>query len=415
MWNPASASQAWWRRRHAPSSTTSLPRATPRSWWGDHCATRARPAPRRLGPRHRCATRPPGGPVSGLGLREPLRHGRGPPRRVVSRSRPSAPSTIRRRPAPAPRGVRRRPRGRPRAPRLHDQRHGLGPRAGRRRERARRPFGGREDVASRTLRAVGDPEARFREDALRMVLAVGSPRPWSSTSSPPRWPRSPQTRAGRPALRGAHRRRARQALAAPGRPAGLRARRGNGPPRGDLARPAAQQEIPQNKVPARTCGTTRCGAWMPRRRTARWSVRGVRPRHRQAVDARRGPFPHHDRSAPRSRTSSCGACGTPGAHRGGRPPRPPPMFTVDPDPHRRGRPPVHPARRPGPSRRAVRPPPRGRSWQRHAPRRPGHPRLPRPHRRRANAEVPLDRNALAVDGTDLIASWAWSRARASAT
>ncbi len=34
------------------------------------------------------------------------------------------------------------------------------------------PFGGREDVASRTLRAVGDPEARFREDALRMVRAV---------------------------------------------------------------------------------------------------------------------------------------------------------------------------------------------------------------------------------------------------
>jgi tRNA nucleotidyltransferase (CCA-adding enzyme) len=34
------------------------------------------------------------------------------------------------------------------------------------------PFGGRDDLASRTLRAVGDPEARFREDALRMVRAV---------------------------------------------------------------------------------------------------------------------------------------------------------------------------------------------------------------------------------------------------
>jgi putative nucleotidyltransferase with HDIG domain len=33
-------------------------------------------------------------------------------------------------------------------------------------------FGGREDVATRTLRAVGDPGARFREDALRMVRAV---------------------------------------------------------------------------------------------------------------------------------------------------------------------------------------------------------------------------------------------------
>ncbi|MFN8629535.1 MAG: HD domain-containing protein [Chloroflexota bacterium] len=33
-------------------------------------------------------------------------------------------------------------------------------------------FGGRADLAARTLRAVGDPEARFREDALRMVRAV---------------------------------------------------------------------------------------------------------------------------------------------------------------------------------------------------------------------------------------------------
>jgi tRNA nucleotidyltransferase (CCA-adding enzyme) len=34
------------------------------------------------------------------------------------------------------------------------------------------PFGGRADVAARVLRAVGDPEARFKEDALRMVRAV---------------------------------------------------------------------------------------------------------------------------------------------------------------------------------------------------------------------------------------------------
>ncbi len=34
------------------------------------------------------------------------------------------------------------------------------------------PFGGRDDLATRTLRAVGDPDARFREDALRMVRAV---------------------------------------------------------------------------------------------------------------------------------------------------------------------------------------------------------------------------------------------------
>jgi tRNA nucleotidyltransferase (CCA-adding enzyme) len=34
------------------------------------------------------------------------------------------------------------------------------------------PFGGRVDVAARTLRAVGEPLARFEEDALRMVRAV---------------------------------------------------------------------------------------------------------------------------------------------------------------------------------------------------------------------------------------------------
>jgi putative nucleotidyltransferase with HDIG domain len=34
------------------------------------------------------------------------------------------------------------------------------------------PFGGLADLAAATLRAVGDPDARFREDALRMVRAV---------------------------------------------------------------------------------------------------------------------------------------------------------------------------------------------------------------------------------------------------
>ena len=34
------------------------------------------------------------------------------------------------------------------------------------------PFGGQSDIAARTLRAVGDPGARFEEDALRMVRAI---------------------------------------------------------------------------------------------------------------------------------------------------------------------------------------------------------------------------------------------------
>ena len=44
--------------------------------------------------------------------------------------------------------------------------------AGRARAELVDPFGGRADVAARVLRAVGDPEARFEEDALRMVRAV---------------------------------------------------------------------------------------------------------------------------------------------------------------------------------------------------------------------------------------------------
>ena len=36
----------------------------------------------------------------------------------------------------------------------------------------RDPFDGRADLAARRLRAVGDPDARFREDALRMIRAV---------------------------------------------------------------------------------------------------------------------------------------------------------------------------------------------------------------------------------------------------
>jgi tRNA nucleotidyltransferase (CCA-adding enzyme) len=34
------------------------------------------------------------------------------------------------------------------------------------------PHGGRQDIAAHTLRAVGDPKARFEEDALRMVRAI---------------------------------------------------------------------------------------------------------------------------------------------------------------------------------------------------------------------------------------------------
>ena len=36
----------------------------------------------------------------------------------------------------------------------------------------RDPFGGREDLEKKILRAVGDPDTRFREDALRILRGV---------------------------------------------------------------------------------------------------------------------------------------------------------------------------------------------------------------------------------------------------
>ena len=89
---------------------------------------------------------------------------------------------VRRLPPAPPDRVRRPDRARPRAPGLHRQRDGLGRRRardprrpGRRRTVARRlvdPHGGLADIEAKTLRAVGDPRARFEEDALRMVRAV---------------------------------------------------------------------------------------------------------------------------------------------------------------------------------------------------------------------------------------------------
>ena len=59
------------------------------------------------------------------------------------------------------------------------------------------PFGGLADLEPGQLRAVGNPDARFREDALRMVRAVrvgGDPRE-TSRSSRPRWRHVPERRA----------------------------------------------------------------------------------------------------------------------------------------------------------------------------------------------------------------------------
>ena len=74
------------------------------------------------------------------------------------------------------------------------------------------PFDGVEDLGRRLLRAVGDPGARFREDALRMIRAVRLAAALEFEIEPDDAGGDPrQRRAGRPSLRRADRGRAREA------------------------------------------------------------------------------------------------------------------------------------------------------------------------------------------------------------
>ena len=100
------------------------------------------------------------------------------------------------------------------------------------------PFGGRADLGTRTLRAVGDPDARFREDALRMVRAVRLAAALEFDIEPATIAAiAANARARRPPVRGAHRRRAREAARRAAPVGGTAHRRGHGPARGDLAGP----------------------------------------------------------------------------------------------------------------------------------------------------------------------------------
>jgi tRNA nucleotidyltransferase (CCA-adding enzyme) len=112
------------------------------------------------------------------------------------------------------------------------------------------PFGGREDVASRTLRAVGDPGERFREDALRMVRAVRLAATLEVTIEP-------ATLAAIAANAGLVERLSGERIAAElgkllGAPApsiGLRAAQATGVLAAICPELAAQHGIPQNKIP----------------------------------------------------------------------------------------------------------------------------------------------------------------------
>ena len=172
-----------------------------------------------------------------------------------------------RRPPPARRRhLRLDARGRPRETRLHDERDGVGVVRG---GRARRGGAGvRRSVRgpSRTsragiVRAVGDPGARFDEDALRMLRAVRLAAVARVHRGPAHARRDPVAR-GRRAL--PLRRAGRGgAGAAPPRAAPVggarprrrrRARRADPPP---SSRPSTACR--RRRSPARTSGTTRCG------------------------------------------------------------------------------------------------------------------------------------------------------------
>ena len=132
-----------------------------------------RPAPGRLGPRHRRTPRAPRRALPGRGLREPLRDRRGPAATArPSRSRPSGPITT----TPTSGGRTGSSSATPSrstwpAATSRSTRWPGGPaRATRRRSSI--PYGGILDIQARVLRAVGDPRRRFEEDALRMIRAV---------------------------------------------------------------------------------------------------------------------------------------------------------------------------------------------------------------------------------------------------
>ena len=190
------------------------------------------------------------------------------------------------------------------------------------------PYGGRDDLATGTLRAVGDPLDRFEEDALRMVRAVrlaatlelrrSSPRRCAAIADPGRARASPVGRADRRrAASGCWPRRGRRSGCACSPTAACSAHLSP-----DLA---AQRGVPQNKVPGEDLWDHTLRAVDGARRRARpHPARRSAPRHRQAGDHGRRPLPRsrggRARSWPRAARATALADGR---ARPGRAPRPP--------------------------------------------------------------------------------------------
>ena len=185
-----------WRARAAHASRSRRPsrRAAGDALAGGPCGLRRRrlPARRAAGPRgRRTGTSPPTPRRSASRRSSRARSTRTASGRwwcatrgASTRSRPSGATSRTRTTAAPTRRVRRVDRGGPGPARLHRQCHGLGRRGPASRPAFVDPHGGRDDLARRLLRAVGDPDRRFDEDALRMIRAVRLAASSTSRSKP---------------------------------------------------------------------------------------------------------------------------------------------------------------------------------------------------------------------------------------
>ena len=325
-------------------------------------------------------------------LREPVRHGGGPPRRRGLRDH-DLPDRARVRglPATAPRGVRRPTSRRPRPARLHRERDRLGPgRPGPRPDGLVDPFGGLADLGGAGPARRGRP----RRPVPRGRAADGPRGPAGGDpgvrdrARDARRDRAPTPRSSRHLSGERIGAELEKLLAAPravGRAAPRRRRRACSAV--DLAGPrGAARHPPEQGRRARTSGTTRCGRSMPRPPRARscaWRRSSTTSASRRTLAD--GHFHHHDvvGRAPRRRLPAPPA--VPARGRGGRrPPRAPPHVRRGPDALGRRRAPVPQARRRPPPRQPVRAAAGGRhrvrAWRPTILR---HRRVPSAHRRGA--------------------------------
>ena len=297
--------------------------------------------------------------VPGRRLREPVRDRRGPARRrrpVRDHDVPDRPR-LRRLPAAAPGRVRRHDRGRPRPPRLHGATRWPGAPGGGRPVRPALvdPYDGRGRHPRRTSCGPSASRGtRFEEDALRMIRAVRLAATLGFDDRAGDAGRRSRRRAElvAPPVRRADRGRARQAARRAERPSiGLRL----------LARHrACSRRSRRSWRPSAACRRTRSPGedlWDHTLRTVDAApagapgrpAGGAAPRHRQAVDVRRRPFPAVTTSSARSwpatfldRLRSPRAVRERVVHLVRHH-----MFSYEPNWSRRGRPAVHRQDRPG--------------------------------------------------------------------